>query len=59
LKFQLYTKKLYHQVCFSNLLYTSFFLYLPPFILKRCYLNCVNSCPMFQKGHVVSASLEV
>jgi len=59
LKFQLYTKKLYHQVCFSNLLYTSFFLYLPPFILKICYLNCVNSCPMFQKRHVVFASLEM
>jgi len=25
LKFELYTKRLYHQVCFSNLLYTSFF----------------------------------
>jgi Leucine-rich repeat (LRR) protein len=42
-KFRLYTKRL-HQVCFSNLGYTSFFfLYLPPFILKRCYLNCVSS----------------
>jgi hypothetical protein len=32
---------------------------LPPSILKRCYLNCDSSCPMFQKGHVVSVSLEV
>jgi Leucine-rich repeat (LRR) protein len=39
MKFQLYTKRLYHQVCFSNLCNTFFpLLYLPPFILKSAIL---------------------
>jgi hypothetical protein len=29
-------------------------------ILKRCYLNCVNRrSPMFQKGYLVSATMEM
>jgi hypothetical protein len=43
----------YDQVCFSNLRYTFFF---PSAHFKKMYLNCVNRC---QKGHVVSASLEM
>jgi len=62
LDFQLYPEELYRQVCFSNLWYAffSFLLYLSCLILKRCYLNCVNRrSPMFQKGYLVSASLDL
>jgi len=62
LEFQLYSEELYRQVCFSNLCYAffSFLLYLSCLILKRCYLNCVNRrSPMFQKGYLVSATMEM
>jgi len=62
LEFQLYSGELYRQVCFSNLCYAffSFLLFLLCLILKRCYLNCVNRrSPMFQKGYLVSATMEM
>jgi hypothetical protein len=47
-----YSEELYHEVYFSNLfncvipidILFSFLPYLPCFIFKRCYLNCVNRC---------------